>query len=86
MAMAPKHDAELKHLHDENDALRAEIVKLRDRLENCEMIRQEQASYIRGPWEDNRRVHAELRYFNRQEERNAGLRPEQVSQRRGEPA
>jgi cell division protein FtsB len=29
MAMAPKHDAELKHLHDENDALRAEIVKLR---------------------------------------------------------
>ena len=63
--MAPKHDAELKHLHDENEALRAEIVKLRDRLENCEMIRQEQASYIRGLWEDNQRVHAELRFRNR---------------------
>ena len=46
--MAPKHDAELKHLHDENDALRAEIVKLKWKLENSEMIRQEQASYIRG--------------------------------------
>jgi hypothetical protein len=32
MAMAPKHDAELKHLHAENDALRAEIVKLKDKL------------------------------------------------------
>ena len=80
MAMAPKHDAELKHLHDENDALRAEIVKLKWKLENCEMIRQEQASYIRGLWEDNRRVHAELRYCNRQEER--GLRPTQVTGRR----
>ena len=69
MAMTPKHDAELKHLHDENDALRAEIVKLRDRLENCEMIRQEQASYIRGLWEDNRRVHAELRSSAGREER-----------------
>jgi len=48
-------------LLDENDALRAEIVKLKWKLENCEMIRQEQASYIRGLWEDNRRVHAELR-------------------------
>jgi hypothetical protein len=61
----PKHDAELKHLHDENDALRAEIVKLRDRLENCEMIRKDQASYIAGLWEDNQRVHAELRLRNR---------------------
>jgi hypothetical protein len=65
MAMAPKRDAELKHLHDENDALRTEIVKLRDRLENCEMIRKDQASYIRGLWEDNQRVHAELRFRNR---------------------
>jgi hypothetical protein len=63
--MAPKHDAELKHLHDENDALRAEIVKLRDRLENCEMIRKDQASYIQGLWDDNQRVHAELRLRNR---------------------
>ena len=78
--MAPKHDAELKHLHDENDALRAEIVKLRDRLENCEMIRKDQASYIAGLWEDNRRVHAELRFYNRQDESNA------VSQRGEKPA
>ena len=77
--MAPKHDAELKHLHDENDALRATIVRLRDKLENCEMIRQEQASYIRGLWEDNRRVHAELRFHNRQEDRTT-----QRTQRRGE--
>jgi hypothetical protein len=32
------------------------------------MIRKDQASYIRGLWEDNQRVHTELRYFNRQEE------------------
>jgi hypothetical protein len=74
MAMAPKREpttAEYQQLLDENDALRVEIVKLKWKLENCEMIRQEQASYIRGLWEDNQRVHAELRYFNRQEERNA---------------
>ena len=79
MAMAPKreptHDKELTALLNENDALRAEIVKLKWKLENCEMIRKDQASYIRGLWEDNQRVHTELRYFNRQEER--GLRPAQ---------
>ena len=87
--MAPKREstsAECQQLLDENDALRAEIVKLKWKLENSEMIRQEQASYIRGLWEDNQRVHAELRLCKRQDERNAGLRPEQLSQRRGEPA
>jgi hypothetical protein len=72
MAMAPKRDpssAEYQQLLDENDALRAEIVKLRNRLENCEMIRKDQASYIRELWEDNRRVHTELRWYTRQEER-----------------
>ena len=72
--MAPKRDptsAEYQQVLDENDALRAEIVKLKWKLESCEMIRQEQASYIRGLWEDNQRVHAELRYYNRQEERSA---------------
>ena len=73
MVMAPKHDAELKHLHAENDALRAEIVKLKDKLADYERIRKEDADYIRGLWEDNQRVH--MRYFNRQEER--GLRPAQ---------
>ena len=73
MAMAPKREpapigaAEYQRVLDENDALRAEIVKLKWKLENCEMIRQEQASYIRGLWEDNQRVHAELRFRNRQE-------------------
>ena len=70
--MAPKRDpssAEYQQLLDENDALRAEIVKLRNRLENCEMIRKDQASYIRELWEDNRRVHTELRWYTRQEER-----------------
>ena len=68
--MASKHDAlvkENRHLYAENDALRATIVRLKDKLENCEMIRQEQASYIQSLWEDNRRVHAELRFQNRQE-------------------
>ena len=69
--MAPKHDAELKHLHAENDALRAEIVKLKDKLADYERIRKEDADYIRGLWEDNQRVHAELRLFNRREERSA---------------
>ena len=80
MAMAPKREAlveENRHLLAENDALRAEIVKLKWKLENCEMIRQEQAIYIRGLWEDNQRVHAELRFRNRQEERNAGHRSAQ---------
>ena len=86
MTMAPKREptrgkeltalrAEYQQLLDENDALRAEIVKLKWKLENCEMIRKDQASYILGLWEDNQRVHTELRYFNRQEER--GLRPAQ---------
>ena len=78
--------AEYQQVLDENDSLRAEIVKLKWKLENCEMIRQEQAGYIRGLWEDNRRVHAELWYFNQQEERNDGLRLAQVSQRGEKPA
>ena len=85
--MAPKREptsTEYQQVLDENDALRAEIVKLKWKLENCEILRQEQASYIRGLWEDNQRVHAELRYFNRQEER--GLRPTQVTQRGEKPA
>jgi hypothetical protein len=70
MAMVPKQEptsAEYQQVLDENDALRAEIVKLKWQLENCDMIRQEQASYICGLWEDNRKVHAELRLCNRQE-------------------
>jgi len=64
MAMAPKRGpthVEYQQVLNENDALRAEIVKLKWKLENCEMIRKDQASYIRGLWEDNQRVHAELR-------------------------
>jgi hypothetical protein len=89
MAMAPKREptsAEYQQVLDENDALRAKVVKLKWKLENCEMIRQEQASYIRGLWEDNQRVHAELRLRNRQEKQNAGLRSAQVSQRGREPS
>ena len=81
MAMVPKQpsgatSAEYQQVLDENDALRAEIVKLklkiseiRSQLENCQMIREEQAGYIRGLWEDNQRVHAELRFCNRQQEK-----------------
>ena len=77
--MAPKREptsAEYQQLLDENDALRAEIVKLKWKLENCKMIRQEQASYIRGLWEDNRRMHEQLWFFERQEERKVSLRSE----------
>jgi hypothetical protein len=73
--MLPMRD-EHQHLLDENDALRAEIVKLKWKLENCKMIRQEQASYIRGLWEDNRRMHEQLWFFERQEERKVSLRSE----------
>ena len=69
----PKHEptsAEYQQVLNENDALRVAIVKLKDKLESCEMIRQEQDSYIRSLWEDNRRVHAELRFYNRQEKPN----------------
>jgi hypothetical protein len=51
MAMAPKREstsAECQQLLDENDALRAEIVKLKWKLENCEMIRQEQGTPALG--------------------------------------
>ena len=74
MAMAPKREptsAEYQQVLDENDALRAEIVKLGGRLENCEMIRKDQADYIRELWNDNQRVHEQLRYFNRKEEKKA---------------
>ena len=66
----PKHEptsAEYQQVLNENDALRAAIVKLKDKLENCEMIRQEQASYIRSLWDDNRKAHAELRLRSQSE-------------------
>jgi hypothetical protein len=69
----PKHEptsAEYQQVLNENDALRTAIVKLKDKLEDYERIRKEDADYIRGLWEDNQRVHAELRYFNRQEKPN----------------
>ena len=70
--MTPKHQALVEENRDllaENDALRTEIVKLKlktrelcSRLDNYQRIRQEDAEYIRGLWEDNQRVHAELRF------------------------
>ena len=69
--MAPKHQALVEENHDllaENDALRSEIVKLKlktrelcSRLDDYQRIHQEDAEYIRGLWEDNQRVHAQLR-------------------------
>ena len=79
--MAPKHQALVEENRDllaENDALRSEIVKLKlktrelcSRLDDYQRIRQEDAEYIRGLWEDNQRVHAQLRFYNRQEEKPA---------------
>ena len=70
--MAPKHQALVEENRDllaENDALRSEIVKLKlktrelcSQLDDYQRIRQEDAEYIRGLWEDNQRVHAELRF------------------------
>ena len=75
--MTPKHQALVEENRDllaENDALRTEIVKLKlktrelcSRLDNYQRIRQEDAEYIRGLWEDNQRVHAELRSSHQQE-------------------
>jgi hypothetical protein len=69
--MAPKHQALVEENRDllaENDALRSEIVKLKlktrelcSQLDDYQRIRQEDAEYIRGLWEDNQRVHAQLR-------------------------
>ena len=69
--MAPKHQALVEENRDllaENDALRTEIIKLKlktrelcSRLDDYQRIRQEDAEYIRGLWEDNQRVHAQLR-------------------------
>ena len=69
--MTPKHQAlveENRVLLAENDALRTEIVRLKlktrelcSRLDDYQRIHQEDADYIRGLWEDNQRVHAQLR-------------------------
>jgi len=69
--MIPKRQALVEENRDllaENDALRSEIVKLKlktrelcSRLDDYQRIRQEDAEYIRGLWEDNQRVHAQLR-------------------------
>jgi hypothetical protein len=51
MAMVPKREptsAEYQQVLDENDALRAEIVKLKWKLENCEMIRQSKPAISAG--------------------------------------
>ena len=52
---------ENRYLLTANDALKAEIVRLKRKLEDYEQIRKEDADYIRGLWEDNQRVHAQLR-------------------------
>ena len=52
--------AEYQSLLDENDALRAELAELK-------RIRKEDAGYMRALWDDNRKLHAELAYFNRRE-------------------
>jgi hypothetical protein len=64
--------AEYQHLLAENDELRIEIAQLREakrqlaaRLTALEQRHQEDASYLRELWNDNQRVHAELRYLNR---------------------
>ena len=56
--------SEYKHLLDENDALRLELALIKHRLACSERIRKENATYMQELWDDNQRVHAELRYFN----------------------
>jgi hypothetical protein len=63
MVMAPKHDPTNAELLEENRLLK-------HRLEDYERIRKEDAEYIRELWEDNRRVHAELRFHKQQEKIN----------------
>ena len=64
---APVCAAEYQQLLDENDALRAELAELKHKLACYEQIRKENTSYIQELWDDNRRLHSELNYFNRRE-------------------
>jgi cell shape-determining protein MreC len=52
--------AEYQFLLNENDALRAELAELK-------RIRKENSAYIQSLWDDNRRLHSELAWFNRRE-------------------
>ena len=61
--MTSKHDHTNAELLEENRLLK-------HRLEDYERIRKEDAEYIRELWEDNRRVHAELRFHKQQEKIN----------------
>jgi hypothetical protein len=60
--------AEYQRLLDENYALRVKIDELKaEQLAELKRIREENMIYIRELWDDNQKVHAELRYFNQRE-------------------
>jgi cell shape-determining protein MreC len=59
--------AEYQFLLEENDALRAELADLKHKLAVHERLRKENTTYIQALWDDNRRLHSELAYFNRRE-------------------
>jgi len=61
MAMAPKRVPTNAELLEENR-------QLKHRLEDYERIRKEDAEYIQGLWEDNQKVHAQLRLCNQQDQ------------------
>jgi hypothetical protein len=59
--------AEYQFLLNENDQLRAEIVALQNELTELKRGHKELGEYVVQVWDDNRRLHAELRYFNKRE-------------------
>jgi hypothetical protein len=59
-------DAELQHLLNENDALRAEMAQLLSEVVELRRQKWEQQSYVRELWDRNARLHCELEYFNKQ--------------------
>jgi cell shape-determining protein MreC len=56
--------AEYQNLLYENDTLRVELAGLKAELAELKRLRKENMTYTQELWNDNQRVHSQLRYFN----------------------
>jgi len=66
-AAPPVSAAEYQQLLTENDQIRAELAELRHKLACHEQMRKDNISYMQELWNENRRLHAELKFFNQRE-------------------
>jgi cell shape-determining protein MreC len=69
MARHQPTSAEYQSLLTENDALRAELAECKDQLTRLQQVRRDEVGYLRDLRNENFRLHSELRFFNRREER-----------------